>query len=205
MAAITTNEMIFRTLKTKVWNYKGERNPEPKYAEQLRAMGYTVEPVYEDEYDVDARWTVNGCYINSCEGKDLEFKTVSTYVCGMSNISKIDFVHFFEIREARNAKRDRMFAHDDITDDRYYSKDWYGRRVMRQSSYNLVVDRYKSMRHRIDRNCKWQREDVARAQEKLAKAQKDLAHAMAALERAEAENAETISKLDEFLKAHGVR
>ena len=205
MAAITTNEMIFRTLKTKVWNYKGERNPEPKYAEQLRAMGYTVEPVYEDEYDVDARWTVNGCYINSCEGKDLEFHTVSTWVSGMENIGKIDFEHFLEIRDERTAKRDRMFAHDDIIDDRYYGKDWRGRRVMRQNSRNLVIDRYESMRKRIERNCHWQRRDVIDAQERLAKAQKELERAMAALEKAEAENAETISKLDEFLKAHGVR
>ena len=206
---ITTNEMIFRTLKTKVWHYNGPRNPEPKYAEQLRAMGYTV-TCDSDEWDVDARWSVNGRYIDSCEGKDLTFLTPGGYVEGMANIGKIDFENLFRVWDERNAKRQLMNAHDEIVDNSYYMNayDWHrgtyrNMRVIR--GYNAVIENYKSLRERINNNSSWERKRIARAQEKLIEAQKELDAAKAALAKAESRDAERLAELDELLKKHGVR
>jgi len=206
----TTNEMIFRTLKTKVWNYKGERNPEPKYAEQLRQMGYTVDCEETDPSDVDARWRVNGKEIYSCMGKDTTFSTACGYVEGMANIGKIDFENLFKVWDDRNAKRQLMNAHDEIVDNSYYTSayDWYrgvyrNMRVIR--GYNAVIENYKNLRESIDRNSSWERKRIARAQEKLIEVQKELDAAKAALAKAESRDAERLAELDELLKKHGVR
>lgn len=208
MAAITTNEMIFRTLKTKVFNYKGERNPEPKYAEQLRQMGYEVRHEAEDAYDEDERWMVNGHMIKMSEGR-VYFNTANGYVEGMANIGKIDFVNLFKVWDERKEKRASMNAHDEIVDNSFYTSayDWY-RNVYRNMrvtrGYNAVIENYKNLRERIDRNCRWERDDLIRAEKKLEEAMKNLERTKARLAKAEASNEEDLAKIDEILKKHGV-
>lgn len=203
---ITTNEMIFRTLKTKVVNYKGERNPEPKYAEQLRDMGYEVtfaESPYG--YDEDDRWMVNGHRICSCCGKDTHLPTAYGSVDGMSNIAKVDFENLFKVFEERRAKRRDMQKHEGIWDERYYSKDWNGRRRMTQYSGNKTVERYKMLRAQADDDCGWERRELKRAEKQLEEAMKNLEEAKARLARAEARNTEKHAAIDELLKEAGVR
>ena len=211
--SITTNEMIFRTLKTKVWHYNGPRNPEPKYAEQLRALGYTV-TCDSDEWDLDARWMVNGFAIESFEGKDTHFNTACGCVEGMANIGKIDFVNLFKVYGARKEKRILMNKRDGITDERYYytkknQSTYYfrdGKRSLhRYESRNWTIARYVSLRASIDGNSRYERRAVEHAQEQLIKAQKALDEAKAALRRAEARNAEQLEEIDELLKFKGVR
>ena len=202
----TTNEMIFRTLKTKVFNYKGERNPEPKYAQALRDMGYTVDyDTNADAYDEDARWRVNGREIYSCMGKNTSFSTANGYVDGMANIGKIDFENLFRVWDERKAKLAEMNKRGKIYDERYYRKDWNKRRYMTQFSGNTTIERYKNLCDRVDRNCSWERRDLVRAEKQLEEAMKNLERAKARLAKAEASNEEDLAKIDEILKAAGVR
>lgn len=88
----TTNEMLFNTLKTKV-------NATPKYKAELEAMGYTL-----TNDDFDTYWTVNGVAISKGEGAAYFFfagRCVET----LKELAKVDWEHYFKVRDERIAKR----------------------------------------------------------------------------------------------------
>lgn len=101
-AMTTTNEMIFATLKTK-------SDKTPKFAEQLRALGYEVtntETCGDREIERE-RWAVNNLEItNPCDGNPLFISLGGgNYVDKLDNIKKVDFVNYFATKAERTERR----------------------------------------------------------------------------------------------------
>lgn len=107
----TTNEMIFKTLKTKA-------NKPAKYAEQLRGMGYEVKNTWTgcngDEYE-NEYWSVDGLEFGKGDSGPV-FVNLRGYrtVEKLDNIRLIDFENYLATYDERKAKAERMEAHDDI-------------------------------------------------------------------------------------------
>lgn len=122
MAAKTTNEMIFATLKT-----KGDKPA--KYAEQLRELGYDVTNVerYGDLECEREYWAVNGLHLVNPGNEPIYIGLRNQHVSKLANIAKIDFVNYLATFDERKAKGMLINAHDGIWEQRMY---YTGKRVV---------------------------------------------------------------------------
>ena len=158
----TTNEMIFKTLKTKA-------DKPARFKEQLEELGYDVKVEKYDNY-----WSVNGLAVSKWEGETAQLNLGrGQYVEKFENIKKVDFVGYFEKLDARNAKRERMNAHDGIGQEHEYWKDerefyiaddgteyrWYKygcKKVTRRFRHHRTIDRnytveeYRGLKRKAD-------------------------------------------------------
>lgn len=221
----TTNEMIFATLKT-----RGDKTP--KYAEQLRAIGYEVDNIercggsqWERDY-----WAVNGLQIG--KGDD---GTVYLYSVGrraikkLDNIKKVDFVNYFATRAERQSRRAAASARGDIWQVKYHytqkSREcvnpdarWSEREYRTVKHHyteyregNETIRRYKELRDRANGRryntdeLSYAEKCVKRAEEAVQNALKRLKEAQEDLAKEKVRKAEGSAELNEFLKAKGVR
>ncbi len=220
----TTNEMIFATLTT-------TKKRTPKYADQLRELGYTVEPGFE-------YWKVNGLCVSRYSKLGIRLRC--RYIEGKQNIAKIDFEDYFKKYDSRWAKRSWSFENESIADDgkiwqrkcyrvtTYYDH-WdskareavyYKHRYMFTEDSNRVIAEYKRLKKTADTGCTeygWDSAEselnwVAKREEEVRKAEQKLEYAKAQLEKAKEDylkaqkrRVDGFLELNDFLREHGVR
>lgn len=214
----TTNQMIFATITT-----KKDRNA--KYADQLRELGYTVEP--GDEY-----WSVDRLKVINY-GK-LEVRLRGYWVEGKQNIAKIDFEDFLKKYDER-AEKDYCF--DDIDDGKIFQRRFhkvmhcyrgygksrmeYKRRRLDTHDVNRVVAEYRQLRRKaecgaehtwgynstadVQKHIDSQLEKIEKLQKQLKAAQERLAELYGELNEAQIRKFDGVRELDDFLREHGVR
>lgn len=209
----TTNEMIYKTLRTKA-------DKPAKFAETLREMGYEVENTYQSfdgakTYDRNY-WAVNGLEVNKYGGETAQLSLGrGQYVDRFDNIRKIDFVDYFAKDGERREKRERMAAHDSIdqkheywvqTETYYVDEDgeehrwgrWNWTKKTRRHHHhrtidrNCVIDEYKALKRKAEArgHCWYEDEDdheIKFAERMLADAEARVEKLWKELERAEAE------------------
>ena len=197
----TTNEMIFKTLKTKA-------DKPAKFAEQLREMGYEVENEEWNYKHTERRprtyWAVNDLEVSKWEGETAQLSLGrGQYVEKFENIKKIDFVDYFDKLEARKGKHERMNACDAIEQRHEYWKNertvyvgedgkehrWYERgckkqvrryRHHRTIDINHTVEEYKGLKRKADARGYWHSNE---ADAEIKWAEKYLADAEARVEK----------------------
>lgn len=206
----TTNEMIYKTLRTKA-------DKPAKFAATLREMGYEVENTYQSidgtTYDRNY-WAVNGLEVNKYGSETAQLSLGrGQYVERFDNIKKIDFVDYFAKDGERREKRKRMGAHDDIeqrheywvqTETYYVDEDgeehrwgrWnWDKKTRRRHHHNTidrnhVIDEYKALKHKAEaRGYFWYENDhkIKFAERMLADAEARVAKLWKELEAAERE------------------
>ena len=169
----TTNEMIFRTLKTKA-------DKRARYADELRELGYTVENTmtlttgtYDREY-----WSVNGLELYRPDAGPVSLDIRSRCIERLDAIGRIDFENYFATYDERRAKEKRMASHGAIEQRHQYRKgersvyidpdgrehrDWesgrrWARRTVRIHTYtdlNHTVEEYKRLKRKADASSPW--------------------------------------------------
>lgn len=226
----TTNEMIYKTLRTKT-------DKPAKFAEQLREMGYEVKATYEaygKEYESDY-WAVNGLHVCKYEGETAYLSLRSQCIERLDALKPVDFENYFATLDARTEKAERMAAHDNIEQRHSYGKDTFTVRVKdgegrwnyhheertrrwhRMTDTNHEISRYKTLKNKADgfgygwvpydrrTDVQDAERDLDRAEKALAEAQEKVEKARKALEKALADEVKHGGELNEFLTARGIR